>query len=219
MHSPVCRHFGGSTLPTFNPHFHRFSPPVLSAGRDATNAAANAASPASPSRPMDEAGDFSALIGDVYDAALDPAHWPAAIDQVARFVGGSAAALYSKDAARRSGEFYYDNNRTDPQSRRLYREQYAQLDPTTIGHVFAEIDQPMATEDLIPYNDYVETRFYQEWARPQGFAFGVSALSRSADVHRGCGLRRRNLLQPVRLDRRRRGKGRLGLRLVEDIGA
>lgn len=34
----------------------------------------------------------------------------------------------------------------------------------------------MATEDLIPYGEFVETRFYQEWARPQGLAYGVSTV-------------------------------------------
>ena len=41
------------------------------------------------------------------------------------------------------------------------------LDPTTTGHFFAEIDQPMATDDLIPYDEFLETRFYKEWAKPQ----------------------------------------------------
>jgi hypothetical protein len=50
------------------------------------------------------------------------------------------------------------------------------LDPTTTGHVFAEIDVPMATADLVPYDEFIETRFYQEWARPQGMAFGVSTV-------------------------------------------
>jgi hypothetical protein len=42
---------------------------------------------------MREAERFSALIGDIYDAALDPSRWVGALAQTARFVGGPAASL------------------------------------------------------------------------------------------------------------------------------
>jgi DNA-binding CsgD family transcriptional regulator/PAS domain-containing protein len=172
MDFPGGTNIRGKQVPTVNPETRHASSLVVG-----TTAPANARSAALRfSRPLDETEEFSALIGDVYDAALDAARWPAALDRAARFIGGRAAALYSKDAARKSGEFYYDNNCTDPHSRRLYREQYVQLDPTTIGHVFAEVARPMATEDLIPHSEYVETRFYQEWAQPQGLAYGISAV-------------------------------------------
>jgi len=36
---------------------------------------------------------LSALIGDIYDAALDPARWQTVLARVARFVGGASATL------------------------------------------------------------------------------------------------------------------------------
>jgi DNA-binding CsgD family transcriptional regulator len=39
-----------------------------------------------------------------------------------------------------------------------------------MGQFFAEIDQPIGIEDIMPYADFTETRFYQEWVRPQGIA-------------------------------------------------
>jgi hypothetical protein len=36
------------------------------------------------------------LIGDIYDAALDPSLWSEVVGKAARFVGGSAAAIFSK---------------------------------------------------------------------------------------------------------------------------
>lgn len=41
----------------------------------------------------DETEIFSALIGEVYDAALDPGVWPAALAKIAAYVGGDAAVL------------------------------------------------------------------------------------------------------------------------------
>jgi hypothetical protein len=39
-------------------------------------------------RYMRDAERFSALIGDIYDAALDPSRWVTVLAQIARFVGG-----------------------------------------------------------------------------------------------------------------------------------
>jgi DNA-binding CsgD family transcriptional regulator len=127
-----------------------------------------------------EADELFELVGDIYDAALDPMRWPKALDRAARFVGGAAAAVYGKDASRKSGEFYYDNGCTDAGCRKLYSERYVGLDPTTASHVFAEVDEPLATDDLVPYREFVETRFYQEWAHPQGLAHGLSTVLHKA---------------------------------------
>lgn len=40
-----------------------------------------------------------------------------------------------------------------------------------MGHSFiAEIGQPVATGDLIPYDEFLQTRFYNEWVKPQRLA-------------------------------------------------
>src|SRR2546430_685339 len=39
---------------------------------------------------------LSALIGDIYDAALDPARWQNVLASVARFVGGASATLFPR---------------------------------------------------------------------------------------------------------------------------
>ena len=113
---------------------------------------------------------ISTLLGDVYDAALDPALWNGVLQQAAAFVGGISAALYAKDATRKSGNIFYDDGGIDPHYVQLYFDKYVKLDPATTGHFFAEIDQPMATEDLLPYEEFLETRFYKEWVKPQRLA-------------------------------------------------
>jgi hypothetical protein len=63
----------------------------------------------------------------------------------------------------------------------LYFEKYAKLDPTTAGYFFAETEEPIATGDVMPYDEFLETRFYEEWALPQGLVDSVNAvLERSA---------------------------------------
>jgi hypothetical protein len=57
------------------------------------------------------------------------------------------------------------------------------LDACTTGQFFAEIDVPVATADIIPYEQFLETRFYKEWARPQGLVDAVLCLIDKAVTH------------------------------------
>jgi len=124
---------------------------------------------------MDETEQLSTLIGDIYDAALDPARWTDVLSKTARFVGGPAASLYSKDATSKTGSVTYGYG-IAPRYQQLYFDKYVKLDPTTTGHFFAEIEELVAVADLIPYNEFIETRFYREWARPQGLVDCVNAV-------------------------------------------
>ena len=56
---------------------------------------------------MRETERLSALIGDIYDAALDPALWVRVLEQAAKFVGGSAASLYTRDVASKTANVAY----------------------------------------------------------------------------------------------------------------
>ncbi|HEY7230277.1 MAG TPA: LuxR family transcriptional regulator [Pseudolabrys sp.] len=110
---------------------------------------------------------MSALIGDIYDAALDPTLWPTVLANCIGFIGGSAAAIFSKDAASKTGDVAYHVG-IEPHYQRLYFEKYIKLDPLTVGHYFAEIEKPVAVGDILPYDEFLETRAYREWGQPQG---------------------------------------------------
>jgi DNA-binding CsgD family transcriptional regulator len=135
---------------------------------------------ASPSRPLREVPLPHQLIGDIYDAVLDPSLWPSVLAKAASYVGGRAASLFSKDSASKSGVVVYDHG-IDAHYKRLYLERYVKLDPTSTGQFLARIGEPVATDDVIPYDEFLATRFYREWAEPQGLVdFVSSVLDRSA---------------------------------------
>ena len=115
------------------------------------------------------------LIGEIYDAALDLTLWRDVVGKAGRFVGGRAAAIFSKSPIAGTGNVYYDSG-IDPYYRDLYFEKYVKLDPSTTGHYFADIGQPIATADLMPYDEFLETQFYKEWVQPQGLVDFVSAV-------------------------------------------
>ena len=130
---------------------------------------------------MRQAEQVLPLIGDIYDAALDPALWADVLCTTRDFVGGSAAVLYSKDATKKSANICYDDGAINPYYKRLYLDEYVKCDPSTTAEAFAAIDEPLGTADLIPYDEFVQTRHYQEWARPQGLVDHLRvALEKSA---------------------------------------
>jgi DNA-binding CsgD family transcriptional regulator len=111
---------------------------------------------------------LSALIGEIYDCALDPERWPAVLDSCRAFVGGAAAAIFSKDISGADFRVFYDDGSLDPHYKRLYSERYATVDPTNAGHLFAEIDQPISTADILDIEDFRDAVISKEWAEPQG---------------------------------------------------
>jgi DNA-binding CsgD family transcriptional regulator len=134
---------------------------------------------AQPSMPETDSQKLSDLIGDIYDTALDHSLWPGVIERAADFVGGVGAALFSKDAMGQFGDVKYDVG-IDPHYKQLYFDKYIGLDPATTGHFFAEIGEPFATGDVIPYPEFIKTRFYKEWVRPQGLVdFATAVLDKS----------------------------------------
>jgi DNA-binding CsgD family transcriptional regulator/PAS domain-containing protein len=135
---------------------------------------------------LDDLRQLSGLIGAVYDAALDQSLWEGVLERAAHFVGGSGATLFSKDATARPANLSHQLGKLhcevgiDPHYRRLYFDRYARLDPVATGHFLVELEQPFAIADLMPRHEFVQTRFYQEWVRPQGLIdFVGAALDKS----------------------------------------
>lgn len=117
---------------------------------------------------MDEAARLSAVTGNLYDAALDPAVWPTAIREARDFVGGSAASIFAKDVAQTTLTVFHHDGNIAPDFVRSYLERYMPLDPANTAHFFSSIDTPLSTADIIDFAEFHETRFYREWAEPQG---------------------------------------------------
>src|SRR5262245_26543070 len=119
---------------------------------------------------MADVEQVSSLIGDIHDAALNPPLWPTVLALARRFVGGSAAALFSTGAAADGLNVACDDGALDPHYRRLFFERCAKLHPCANGWAAASIDQPIAAADLLAAGEFRNTRFYREWAQPQGLA-------------------------------------------------
>jgi len=124
---------------------------------------------------MTEPQQVSSLIGEIYDAALDPDLWPGVLEKGCRFVGGVASNLYSEDSAAKTGNIHYTWG-VDRHYGRLYYDKYIKFNPFTTAQLFFDIEQITSVGDIMPYEEFRETLFYKEWAQPQGWVDAASAV-------------------------------------------
>jgi DNA-binding CsgD family transcriptional regulator len=117
--------------------------------------------------------ELSSVIADIYDAALEPTLWKQALASVTAFVGGSSAVLYWHDAATERSEVLhlFDAN---PEYTRLYFEKYLPMNPMFPAGAFYEVGVVNSTSDIMPVDEFVETRFYKEWVKPQGIGDAIA---------------------------------------------
>jgi PAS domain-containing protein len=122
---------------------------------------------------MQEAEQILPLIGDIYDAALDPVAWPRALEKTARFVGGRAAGLLTRDAARKTGNIHYQVG-FDPRYGKLYFDKYVNFDPMSAAYLSFGVGEAYIYNSFMPRSEFNKTRFYQEWVKPQGWVDNIS---------------------------------------------
>lgn len=124
---------------------------------------------------MREAEELSRVIGEVYDASLDPALWPHAIESICGYVGAASASLHSQDSVTRATDalFWWGRASTAPHYFKIYLEKYGKINPIFPGVVFFDLELTVAVPDVISCEEFVRTRFFQEWLAPQSLTDGL----------------------------------------------
>ena len=131
---------------------------------------------------MCEPQELTRIIADAYDAALEPTLWPDVLAEIADFVGGQVGGLLVKDAAKNSVSANCHAG-GDPHYMQLYTQTYSNLGPVATS-LFSDVGKVVSIPELVPYEEFCRGRFYQEWARPQGWVdVAVATLEKSAS---GC---------------------------------
>jgi len=125
---------------------------------------------------------ISALIGDIYDAALDPSLWVGVLAKCAQYVGGSGAALFAKDALSKTGHVAHYFG-IDALYEQLYFEKYIKLNPLTVGQFLAKVEEPVSVGDVVSLDEFRGTRAYQEWGRPQGLLDALNVVLDKSEIN------------------------------------
>jgi DNA-binding CsgD family transcriptional regulator len=129
---------------------------------------------------MNDSKQLPALIGEIYDAVIDPAQRNDVLDKIASFTGGHSGGLLSKHSLSKS-EVLYCYVGADPNSLQVYSESYPKLDPTADSPSFG-VEQVVSATDLVPYEEFRRGRFYREWARPHGWVDVASAVIEKSPI-------------------------------------
>jgi DNA-binding CsgD family transcriptional regulator len=116
---------------------------------------------------MDEAGQLSSLIGDIYEAAADPSCWKRALEKTASFIDASAVSIVTQ--GRIEEPLHYEHYfGVDLHYQRLYEEKYSKRDPRNALNLFFKAGEVFSTFSVLPDRDMRDTQFYQEYIQPQG---------------------------------------------------
>ncbi|OAF16410.1 helix-turn-helix transcriptional regulator [Bradyrhizobium neotropicale] len=125
------------------------------------------------------------LVADIYDASLDDSRWTTTLGSIVDLAGGQSGGLVWIGAA---GEAMISHAvGVEPAHVQSYIETYEPFDPSR-GVLHAPVGQIQTIRDWIDVDEFRTTRFYNEWARPQGLedaanimlhksAEGISRLS------------------------------------------
>jgi DNA-binding CsgD family transcriptional regulator len=111
--------------------------------------------------------EISKVIADIYDAAINPTLWQQALASICSYVGGYSGVLFWHDAASESSQALHLYNE-DPKYTQLYFEKYLPMNPMFPAATLVDAGIVMNTEDIMPRQEFIETRFYKEWVQPQG---------------------------------------------------
>jgi DNA-binding CsgD family transcriptional regulator len=117
--------------------------------------------------------ELSAVIADIYDAALNPALWQQALASITTFVGGHSGVLFWQDSATQHAQALHIFN-DDPHYTQLYFQKYLPMNPVFPAATFMEAGAVHSTADFISQDELEATRFYNEWIKPQGIADSIA---------------------------------------------
>lgn len=120
------------------------------------------------------------VVGAIYDAALDPALWPAALEQMAEAFDTASAAVGFLDADSRIA--FRAHARIDERAVSEYADRYRFIDPVFRAVSSRAPGQAYSDEMFVPKAELWRSRLYDEWCRPHDLVHAIQAFaSRDAE--------------------------------------
>ena len=133
-------------------------------------------------------GEKSALIGSIYDCALEPDLWPATLQRMCEAFGGHSAGIVLLDFVGAGDRLVRDWGPTTTWAERMggVLNSVKRIHRQFLGMRGARLDEPIILpRDLAPQVNVFSTPFYQEWAQPQRIHQVMEAVALSETTRLG----------------------------------
>ena len=133
---------------------------------------------------MSDVEQFSSLVADIYDTALEPKAWPRVLEKSA----GCGRLLFECFLTGHSvrpgpGPLFMGRQCALVQ---LYLDKYIAINPFFPAIAFGEVGRVGVQSDIIPFDEFHATRFFREWAKPQGYVDCLYCLLEKSET--GCAM-------------------------------
>jgi len=111
---------------------------------------------------------FNAIVSGIYDAVLNPSHWPSVLEDTCKVLNAAAAGLNVHDTTSRVAQLVYSWG-DDPRYSALYIERLAQLNPFVTASAGAKTGDIQCVSEMMSDEEYRASPFYKEYCVPQGY--------------------------------------------------
>jgi hypothetical protein len=112
-------------------------------------------------------GELADLIAAMYEAGIEPEHWPNVLERFAQLFSASYGGLIVGDPAQRAEQI--GSVGSDPSFSRSYGAHYGLMDPVVPVVIAAPVGT-MLTDTMVMWRaEMNRNEFYQDWVRPQKF--------------------------------------------------
>jgi DNA-binding CsgD family transcriptional regulator/PAS domain-containing protein len=121
---------------------------------------------------------LSALIGRIYEAALEPGRWNEVLEAFSTAIGGAGTALYPHDfqvegAIADESQHVSSFVRIEAGHLSAYGAYYIQRNVWAKNETMLKPGVPVTSEMLYPDRELPRTEFYCDWLRPQGLRYSL----------------------------------------------
>jgi DNA-binding CsgD family transcriptional regulator len=113
-------------------------------------------------------GTFSKVVESIYDCALNPSRWTDTADMIAQLVEAEACLLGVHDSKNVHHGVMFRSGGVEDSYVRLYAEEYAAINPHSVPVTLLPVGKVVTTGMIIDEQELLDSRFYQEFLKPQG---------------------------------------------------
>jgi len=111
--------------------------------------------------------EFSQVVGKIYDAAVEPKDWSAALEAVCGFANAKTAVLMSYDVFDKTPPWQLEVGHGEYWTK-VYHDKYLSSNPFMTDVEYLDSGEQIFASSRPQYSTLFETDFYHGWLKPQG---------------------------------------------------